>query len=52
MVYNDTLENLSQTDTAILHSARIDEIIQRAQQNSDAYLASADAILEQEDEPG
>jgi hypothetical protein len=51
-VYQATLGNVCQTDSAVLHHSRIEEILKWTQEHLDAYLASADAIIDQRDEPG
>jgi hypothetical protein len=52
-VYQSTIGNLSQTDSSVvLHHARIDEILKWTNEHLDAYLASADVIINQRDEPG
>jgi hypothetical protein len=40
------------TDSVVLHHARIDEILQWTKEHLDAYLTSADVIIDQRDEPG
>jgi hypothetical protein len=51
-VYQATIGNVSQTDSIVLHHARIDEILKWTKEHLDAYLASADVISDQRDEPG
>jgi hypothetical protein len=51
-VYQATLGNECQTDSVVLHHSRIDEILNRTREHLDAYLASADVIIKQRDEPG
>jgi hypothetical protein len=51
-VYQATIGNVSQTDSVLLHHARIDEILKWTKEHLDAYLASADVIVDQRDEPG
>jgi hypothetical protein len=51
-VYQATIGNISQTDSVVLHHARIDEILKWTKEHLDAYLASADMIIDQRDEPG
>jgi hypothetical protein len=51
-VYQATIGNVSQTDSVVLHHARIDEILKWTKEHLDAYLASADVIIDQHDEPG
>ena len=51
-VYQATIGNVSQTDSVVLHHARIDEILKWTKEHLDAYLASADVIVDQRDEPG
>jgi hypothetical protein len=36
----------------VLHHARIEEILKWTKEHLDAYLASADVIIDQRDEPG
>jgi hypothetical protein len=47
-----TLGNICQTDNVVLHHSRIEEILNWTKEHLDAYLASADVIIEQRDEPG
>jgi hypothetical protein len=51
-VYQATLSKVSPTDSVVLHHARIDEILKWTKEHLDAYLASADVIIDQHDEPG
>jgi hypothetical protein len=51
-VYQATIGNVSQTDSVVLHHARIDEILKWTKEHLDAYLASAAVIIDQRDEPG
>jgi hypothetical protein len=51
-VYQATIGNVSQMDSVVLHHARIDEILKWTKEHLDAYLASADVIIDQRDEPG
>jgi hypothetical protein len=52
-VYQSTIGNVSPTDSVVLHHARIEEEILRwTKEHLDAYLASADVIIEQRNEPG
>jgi hypothetical protein len=51
-VYQATIGDVSKTDSVVLHHARIDEILKWTQEHLDAYLASADVIIDQRDEPG
>jgi hypothetical protein len=52
-VYKDTIGNVSQMDSIVLHHARINEILKWTKEHLDAYLASpADVIIDQPDEPG
>jgi hypothetical protein len=52
-VYQATIGNVSQTDSVVLHHARIDDILKWTKEHLDAYLASAaDVIIDQRDEPG
>jgi hypothetical protein len=39
-------------DSIVLHHAPIEEILKWTKEHLDAYLASADAIIDQCDEPG
>jgi hypothetical protein len=47
-----TIGNVSQTYSVVLHHARIDVILKWTKEHLDAYLASADVIIDQRDEPG
>jgi hypothetical protein len=51
-VYQSTIGKVSQTDSVVLHHARIEEILKWTKEHLDAYLASAGVIIEQRDEPG
>jgi coenzyme F420-reducing hydrogenase alpha subunit len=51
-VYQSTIGKVSQTDSVVLHHARIEEILKWTKEHLDAYLASADVIIDQRDEPG
>jgi hypothetical protein len=53
-VYQNTIGNVSPTDSIVLHHKRVDEILLKwTKEHLDAYLlASADVIIEQRDEPG
>jgi hypothetical protein len=53
-VYQSTIgKKVSQTDSVVLlHHARIEEILKWTKEHLDAYLASADAIIDQRDKPG
>jgi hypothetical protein len=51
-VYQSTIGKVSQMDSIVLHHARIEEILKWTKEHLDAYLASADVIIEQRDEPG
>jgi hypothetical protein len=51
-VYQATIGNVSPSDSVVLHHARIDEILKWTKDHLDAYLASADVIIEQRDESG
>ena len=51
-VYNETIGKVSQTDSIVLHHTRIEVILKWTKEHLDAYLASADVIIEQRDEPG
>jgi hypothetical protein len=48
-----TIGNVYQMDSVVLHHARIDEILKWTKEHLDAYLASADLIIDQRnDAPG
>jgi hypothetical protein len=49
-VYQETIGKVSPTDSHILHSLSVDEIMKWMQEHLDAYLASADVIIVQRDE--
>jgi Mrp family chromosome partitioning ATPase len=51
-VYQATLGNVSPTDSVVLHHARIDDILKWTKEHLDAYLATAEVIIDQRDEPG
>ena len=51
-VYQSTIGNVSPTDSVVLHHARIEEILKWTKEHLDAYLASADVIIDQRDELG
>jgi hypothetical protein len=51
-VYQATIGKVSPTDSVVLHHARIEEILKLTKEHLDAYLASADVIIDQRDEPG
>jgi hypothetical protein len=51
-VYQSTIGKVSSTDSIVLHHARIEEILKWTKEHLDAYLASADVIIDQCDEPG
>jgi hypothetical protein len=51
-VYQSTIGKVSQTDSVVLHHARIEEILKWTKEHLDAYLASANVIIDQCDEPG
>jgi hypothetical protein len=51
-VYQATLGNVSPADSVVLHHARIDEILKWTKEHLDAYLPSAEVIIDQRDEPG
>jgi hypothetical protein len=49
-VYQATISKVSPTDSVVLHHARIDEILKWTKEHLlDAYLASADVIINQRD---
>jgi hypothetical protein len=50
-VYHHTIGKISPTDSIVLHHTKIEEIIKWNQEHLDAYLQSADIIIEQRDEP-
>ena len=50
--YQSTIGKVSPTDSVVLHHARIEEILKWTKEHLDAYLASADVIIDQRDEPG
>jgi hypothetical protein len=52
VVYQSTISKVSPTDSVVLHHARIEEILKWTKEHLDAYLASADVIIDQLDEPG
>jgi hypothetical protein len=47
-----TIGNVSPSDSVVLYHARIDEILKWTKEHLDAYLASANVIIDQRDEPG
>jgi hypothetical protein len=51
-VYQSTIGKVSQTDSIVLHHARIEEVLKWTKEHLDAYLASADVIIDQRDKPG
>jgi hypothetical protein len=51
-VYQATIGKVSPLDSVVLDHARIDEILRWTKEHLDAYLASADVIIDQRDEPG
>jgi hypothetical protein len=51
-VYQSTIGKVSQTDRVVLHHAQIEEILKWTKEHLDAYLASADVVIDQRDEPG
>jgi hypothetical protein len=51
-VYQLTIGKVSQMDSVVLHHARIEEILKWTKEHLDAYLAFADVIIDQRDEPG
>jgi hypothetical protein len=48
-VYQSTIGKVSPTDGVVLHHARIEEILKWTKEHLDAYLASADVIIDQRD---
>jgi hypothetical protein len=52
-VYQATISNLSRMDSVVLQHSHINEILKWTKEHLDAYLASADVIIDQrDDEPG
>jgi hypothetical protein len=51
-VYQATIGKVSPMDSVVLHHARIDEILKCPKEHLDAYLASADVMIDQRNEPG
>jgi hypothetical protein len=51
-VYQNTIGKISQRDSIVLHHSRVEAIIKWNQEHLDAYLQSADIIIEQRDEAG
>ena len=51
-VYQETIGNISQSDSLILHHAKISEILTWTQQHLDAYLTMAEVVCEWNIEPG
>ena len=51
-VYQSTIGKVLPTDGVVLHHARIEEIFNWTKEHLDAYLATADVIIDQRDEPG
>jgi hypothetical protein len=51
VMYQDTIGNVSQTDSAILHRNNIAMILNWTKQHLDAYLATAKVICEWNIEP-
>jgi hypothetical protein len=51
-LYQATIGKVSPMDSAVLHHAHIKEILKWTKEQLDAYLASADMIINQRDEPG
>ena len=49
--YQTTIGNVSPTDSVVLHQAHIAEIINWTKEHLDAYLASAEVILDQHEAP-
>jgi hypothetical protein len=50
-MYQQTLGKIPITDSYVLHHANIDELLHWNKEQLDAYLHSADIIIEQRDEP-
>ena len=50
-VYQQTIGKISPTDSIVLHHKKIEEILKWNQEHLNAYLQSADIIIEQRDEP-
>jgi hypothetical protein len=51
-VYQATIGKVSPMDSILLHHSRIEEILKWTKEHLDTYLASADVIIDQRDEPG
>ena len=51
-VYQETLGNISPSDSIVLHHARIDHILNWTKQHLDTYLATAEVVCEQNVESG
>jgi hypothetical protein len=51
-VYQSTIGKVSQTDSVVLHHARIEDILKWTKEHLNANLASADVKIDQHDEPG
>jgi hypothetical protein len=51
-VYQATIGKLLPSDSVVLHHARINEVLKWTKEHLDAYLVSADMIIDQRDEPG
>lgn len=50
-IYDKTLGKISHTDSIILHSVILNQIMKWNQQNLSAYMASADVFFEKEEDP-
>jgi hypothetical protein len=50
-VYQTTIGNVTPSDSIVLHQANIAEILIWTKEHLDAYLASAEAILDQHEAP-
>jgi hypothetical protein len=51
-VYQSNIGKVSQKNSVELHHAQIEEILKWTKEHLDEYLASADVIIDQRDEPG
>ena len=49
--YQTTIGNISPMDSVVLHQAHIAEILNWMKEHLDAYLASAEVILDQHEAP-
>jgi hypothetical protein len=51
-VYQETIGQVTPMDSLVMHHSMIEEIIKWTQEHLDAYLQTADIIVEQRDEAG